>query len=526
MPKKSSKPQNKAIDKTHERALKTVARGAGIAFVGLVLGKLFAYLTRVFIARNMGPEAYGLISIGIAIISIVTIFSLIGLEQGLIRFIAFYRGKKDLRRVKGSIISSFKIALPISIFFSIILFTLSEQIALFFSKPDLIPIIQIFSLVLPFSVIMTLSHSSLIGFKMIKQKVYTVEIGKNLSTLLVVLTLFYLGFNLLGAVLAFGFGFVLSSLTGLYYLKNKILSRFKKIKPIFVGKEIISFSYPLLIAAVLLLIMSWTDVLFLGYFDTSANVGIYSAALNTCILLTFVLESFGFIFMPLISELHSQSKKEEIRKIYKSSTRWMFSIVFPIFLLFIFFPDKILNILFGENFISGSQSLMVLAFGSLIVVSVGVTGRTITAIGKTKINFYLTSMGATLNIILNLILIPIYGIVGAAVATTSSLVLWNLLSLIYLHRKMKIQPYDKNYLKPFFSSLISMGIIYFVLKNLPKPISLSILMISFIVFMFSYSFVLLIIKGFSKEDVIILKAIERKTGLKIEWLRNLIKNFI
>lgn len=526
MTKKPSKPQNKAIDKTHERALKTVAKGAGIAFIGLLFGKFFAYLTRVFIARIMGPEVYGLISMGIAIISVFATLALLGFNPGLTRFIAFYRGKKNLEKVKGSIFSAFRISLPISIILAILLFVFSKHIALFFSKPALIPIFQILSFALPFSVIMSLSCSTLVGFKLIKHKVYTVDIGKNLSTLLLVAIFFYLGFNLFGATLGFTLGFFVSSLVGLYYIKTKIFPKIKKIKSVYATKELVSFSWPLLMVAVLGLVMSWTDVLMLGYFDTAVNVGIYSAALNTCVFLGVVSTAFGFIFIPLISELYSQDKKEEIRNIYKTSTRWMFSIIFPTFLIFILFPDNILRILFGEEFVLGSLSLIILSFGVLFSISTGLSIETTIAIGKNKVINYITSIAASSNIILNIILIPIYGMIGAAIAMASAYIIWSFLTLYYLYKKINIQPYDRNYFKPFIASLFSVGMIYFILKIVLKSTDFLMLITCFIIFIPLYSFMFLVMKGLSKEDVLILKSIERKTDLKIKWLRDFIKKFI
>ena len=387
-------PEKKKMNKTHEKALKTMAKGAGIGLVGLFLGKLFAYLTRMFIARTMGPDAYGLLSIGLAIISILITFSLLGLDVGLIRFVAFYKGKGNLRKVKGSIFSSFKITVPLSIFFSILLFLFSEKISVdFFSKPELTPIVQILSLsVLP-SIISSISDSTLTGFRLIKNKVYVTEVGKNLSTLIFVAAFFYLGFSLLGATLGFLLGFITSCVIGLYYIRGKILPNLRS-KSVYMGKEILSFSCPLFLVYALSMVLSWTDVLMLGYFDTSANVGIYSADLNLCMLLTFVYYSFGFIFMPLISEFYSKNKTDEIREFYKLSTRWIFSIVFPIFLLLAVFPDNILEIMFGQEFVPGYLALAILSFGFIVFIASGLGRDTMVVIGKPKIVFYITAVSA------------------------------------------------------------------------------------------------------------------------------------
>ena len=514
------------MTKDHEQALKTVAKGAGIGFIGLIIGKIFAYLIRVFIARTLGPSDFGLISIGLAILSIFTTFSLLGLNQGLTRMISYYKGKNNFKKIKGAIFSSFKIVFSLSIFFSLVLFLIADKISIiFFSEPKLINIIKIFSFALPFSVLMNLSSSSFLGFKMVKYKVYIKDIFKNISTFLLIIIFFYFSFNLLRLSLAFLLGYIISAFVGLYYLKTKIYPHLKKISKTPVWKELIGFSYTLFLSGTVALVMGYTDVLMLGYFDTISNVGIYNAALNTCILITFVLTSFAFIFLPLITELFSKNKKKQIRKIYTTSTRWIFSIVFPIFLIFILFPDNILRILFGPDFVSGSLALVILSFGFLTHVSVGLSIETITAIGKPKINLYLNSLAAVSNFFLNLILIPIYGMVGAAIAMTSGLMLKSIFSLLYLNKKIGVQPYTRDYLKPFFSAILSSLIFYIIIKNF-LSINFFTLIIGFVFFLFLYSYFLLISKGLTRDDIIILKSIENKTGLKIKWLRNIIKKFI
>lgn len=521
---KESKPSKKTKEKLeHERAVKTVAKGAGIAFVGLFLGKLFAYLTRIFIARNLGPEAYGLISMGIAIISILGTIALLGFGEGLTRFIAFYCGKKKLGKVKSGITSAFKMSIPISILFGSLIFIFSEQISIFFSEPHLVLILQILSFSLPFYVIMSVSKSISLGFKMVKESIYTVDIGKNFSTFLLVVTLFFLGFEVFGSAMGFTLGFFVSSLIGVFYLIKKITPKLKDKNKIPSGKELFNFSLPLLFTLTLLLIMQWTDVLMLGYFDAAVNVGIYSAALNTCILLNFIKNAFGFIIPPTISELYSRKKIKEIGKIYKISTRWIFSIVFPIFLLFILFPDNILIIFFGKEFVSGSVPFMILSLGYLIVAIFGITYYIITAMGRTKINFYLTSMAAASNLILNLILIPAYGMLGASVAMTFSLFMRFLLSLVFVYSKTGKQPIDMNYLRPLFSSILSVFILYFLIKNIFGTKNIFVLIGSFILYLLLYGFLLVFTKSIKKEDMLIIRSIENKHGLNMRRLKKLLK---
>ncbi len=514
---------NQNRDREHERAVKTVAKGAGIAFLGLILGKFLDFSTRVFVARSMGPEIYGLIALGIAVISIIGRVTSFGFGMGVNRFISFYTGKKNLKKVKGAIFYSFRISLPVTLLFSFLLFLFSHEISvIFFSNPEMSTVLRIFSIALPLSVAIRISRSILLGFKMVKEKIISREISKSASTLIFVIIFFYLGFGFFGTVFSYFLGFLVSFIMGIFFIKTKILPQLKKIRYANVTKEILFFSFPLFMTSTIALIMSWTDVIMLGYFDTVYNVGIYESSLNLCILMTFVLDSFAFIILPVISELFSKNKIEEIRNIYKISTRWIFSAVFPVFLLLILFPGKILTTLFGSEFASGSTTLIILSLGYLVYITVGLTSQTITAIGKPKINFYYSFFAAISNILLNIILIPVYGMVGAAIAMTSSLLIQNILSINYLKKELQIKPYNKTYIKPIISAIFLGILFYFILK----PFDGIFFILGLLTFSFFYLFIMLFIfKGLEKEDILIIKSIERRSGLKMTLIKRILKRF-
>ncbi|MCD6368052.1 MAG: flippase, partial [Candidatus Aenigmarchaeota archaeon] len=378
------------ITKEQEQALKTVAKGAGIAFIGLLIGRFFGYLTRVVIARSIGPSSYGILSLGLGIINIFAIFSLLGLSGGLDRTIAFYLGRKKLEKVKGAIISSFKISLPISIFFSLLLIYFSYNISVAFSKPLLNQVLKILSLSIPFFTTLLLSQSIFLGHKLVKYKVYTRDIGRNLTTLLLsIILIYFFGLGILGASLSFLLGFVFSGILSIIIINKKIFPKLKGVSPQDLEKELLTFSIPLFFSGLVLLVLQWTDVLMLGYFRTSSEIGIYKAALDTGVLLTIFLSSFNFIFLPIISEFFSHNKLADIRKLYSTITRWMVSLTFPLFIIFALFPDNILKLLFGPSFVGGSNVLLIISLAYFLAVLMGPTDQTILSIGKTRVIFYL-----------------------------------------------------------------------------------------------------------------------------------------
>ena len=157
-------------------SLKKITKGAGIIFVGMIISKLLGYVYRILIAR-VGTETYGLFSIGIALFSLLTTISLVGLNRGVLRYISFYRAKEDLGKVKELISFSLKITSLFSLIVSIIFFVFSDKIAiLFFHNSDLSIIFKILAVFIPFSVFREVIFSIIESFQKIKYEIYSKNI--------------------------------------------------------------------------------------------------------------------------------------------------------------------------------------------------------------------------------------------------------------------------------------------------------------------------------------------------------------
>ncbi|MCD6477685.1 MAG: oligosaccharide flippase family protein, partial [Candidatus Aenigmarchaeota archaeon] len=138
------------ISKYTERSLRTVAKGAGLFFVALLISRALGYLTRMVIARYYGPSGYGLVYFGASVIGLFGVVCTFGLPFALERFIPEYRVKKQWAKIKGAITGSLKVVLFLSIIFGALIFVFAPQISiLFFNNYSLTNILRIFSFSLP-----------------------------------------------------------------------------------------------------------------------------------------------------------------------------------------------------------------------------------------------------------------------------------------------------------------------------------------------------------------------------------------
>jgi O-antigen/teichoic acid export membrane protein len=154
----------------------------------------------------------------------------------------------------------------------------------------------------------------------------------------------------------------------------------------------------------------------------------------------------------------------------------------------------------------------------------GPNGATLTAMGKTKFLMWATFIAACINVGLNVVLIPLYGATGAALATIIAILSVNIIRSIKLYSISKIHSLEKNILKPIFLSSTLIFIIYFLTEKF-LTITFWMLPLIFIFFILIYGVSLLLTKSFDQEDIDVLLNIEKKTGLNFIKVKRLIKRF-
>ena len=508
-------------------SLRKIAKGAGFVFMGALIGRAFGYGSRIVIARFLGVSDYGLISLGFAALTMAAALAAIGLPAGITRYVSFYKGKEDKGRIKGTIISAIKMNLPVSVTFALILFFSADWISIhIFHDANLTPVLRIFVIAVPFLVLAQNLLSATVGFQDVRYQVYTQQIFQEVFKLAGIVTLVALGFGVIGAAYGWTIAIVLMPFLSFYFLQKKVFPIFySKIKAIPTERELFSFSWPLIFVGMAGIVMGFMDTLMLGYFCTSYEVGIYNAALPTAMLIKMPTVIFASIFMPVVTELYSRGKYSDLKNTYSAVTKWILSLAFPAFLLMALFSDDVIKILFGAEYVIGAEALTILAFGFLIATVFARTSDIIGMFGRTKITMSCYLMSSAVNICLNLYLIPIFGVNGAAMATTSSLIFLFALYFIFSYRISKMQPFNPNHLKPIFSAIIAVLIVYVITKYL-IGVSFFVLVVMLFVFFALYFFLLLLMKSFEEEDLMIMRAIDQRLGTKSDWAREIIKRFL
>ena len=512
-----------------DNTLKKVASGTSIVFIGLLIGMLFNFLFQVLIARNWTETEFGIFSISFSVLSIATVISTLGFQQGLTVNIAFRRGKKDYAKIRNFISSSIFIGLLVSIIVGVFVFFLSELIAVeIFRETALIRPLKIISIGIPFFSLFQILISIYRGFDQVKQIVLYKDIISNGFIFIFILSIVIFEKSFLyvyyGLVASFAITVIIVSYRSIKKLKSiNFLKMNSVISP--AAKELVFFSLPLLGTAMLNLLITWTDILMLGIIKTPAEAGLYKVAYLIAGFISFPLSALLTIHVPVFSGLFARKKFEEMKKNFLIITKWVCSFSLPLFIFIFLFPEDALRLLFGAEYAFASTALRILSFGYIFSCFVGPCGATIMSMGRPKFIMLTTFATAVTNIILNIILIPDYGFIGAAYASTISLVTMNIIKILKLYKISGIKPIGKNIIKPtlIFISITTI-LYYYFFKSLDFTFPIFVLL--FFVFNFIYFVGFILTKSLEFEDLNLIKIFERKKGGFITKIRYFLSKFI
>ena len=516
------------------QSLQKIAKGTGIIFIGTIIGMLLGFVSRVIIVRNITQSEYGIYSLALVLTTIFVTISTLGLQEGSTRYIAYFRGKKEERKIRGVISSSLKIALIASIIFSLILFLSSDIISdNIFHSSELSTPLKIFSAAIPFTVLIGIFTSLFRGFGRVEPNVYFQNILRSVIFILFLVGAILLGVSFLGVLYAYLASIVLTCIAfAIYTIKKLPLPAFSVKKDAdaatsinSIGKELLRFSLPLLLTAMFFMLMTQIDTLMLGYFKTSDIVGLYNGAFPIAQLIFLPLSSMLFIFIPIASQLYSKGLIDELRRNYTVLTKWIWSATMPALLILLLFPETVLNLFWGARYIPASTALQILAVGFSINNFVGPNGNTMVVIGKTRFLMWAGLVCVITNVILNIVLIPPLGIVGASVASLTSIVLLNIFISVKLYLLVKFHPLSRNLLKPSVTSIGLIFFIYILARNF-LDVTFWMLPIFFVLFLGLYGLLILLTKSFDNEDIMMLLAIEEKLGLNLTPIKRILKRFV
>lgn len=497
--------QTVAIDKVKQpisfhNNVGTVLRGGSITVVGKIFNNLIRLALAILLARILGTVELGYYSLALSTLNIAMGVALFGLDAAVIRFVAVMQSRDDAQKTWESIQIGTGLSLIFSTLVGIFLYIFSFYLAInVFNDIQLVPYLQLTSIFIPMLVVNDQLSNVLKGFKKFDLSVFAQYIFQPIARLIITGIIFFIGLNAKTAIIAYCLAMISSTGLLIFYL-NRDFSLKGKIKVSrSLLKETLVFSIPVWLSSLLSRFKNNIQILFIGSWDTIAGVGIFSVASQITFISGEISSAINVTSKPIIAELADQGDITQMERIYQLSNKWILIIQIPIFLVMVLFPKTLLQI-FGNEFSVGSFPLVILAFGSLFKVGTGMGGIIIDMAGYTKIKLVNSILQVTTLILLNYLLIPRWGLVGAAVAAVVGESFVNILRLVEVFFIYKIIPFNRSFYKPFLATIGAVGTFFLVLLVNAHGDNFLLAGVNIAIVVLVY-FGIIFLLGFSREEI-------------------------
>lgn len=402
----------------------------GITFLFRMVAMALAFISMSFITNFYGESVFGSYTIVLTILQITVMVFALGIPNA---FIVFATQFNCDQKAKGLLIKTVKITLVSSLIPMLIFFVGSEFVLeTIFKKISLLPYFIIMSLSIPFLIIHEIICYYFISIKKFTIYGLFIFIIPNVIFISLLLIFKYLEVASYYTFLAYTGSILLTVILGIILIFRKK----KKISyPNISTKQIIKTSFPMMMSGIFLLLLNWTDILMLGMIETESQIGIYNTAFKVGYLALFFVVSMNVVIMPKVSELFHQKNFIDMKKTINRATQIVIVLTLPLVFMMIFFSEFILG-LFGSGFIAGKNTLILISLGALFNAMTGNVDQILNMTNNQKLVRNIFFIGFILNVILNLFLIPKYGIEGAALSSLITNIVVNTIFVIIIKKKL------------------------------------------------------------------------------------------
>ncbi|KAF5437636.1 Membrane protein involved in the export of O-antigen and teichoic acid, partial [Candidatus Methanophagaceae archaeon] len=405
-------------------------------FAGSTVVLILHFFQKPLLARYLGPDGLGLFSMALMIIGIIELIVIFGIDSALIKFVAEYTGTEHKHKRYSLVSSAFITMMIMGMITSLALFASANTFACIFNMPSLSLLLKIYACIFPFSLTYAITISYFNGLR--KMRYYAlIRVLQAFLTLSFILAFLMSGFGVKGAVLGTMFAIIITTCVAIVIVKKIVHFTIRDYKKNM--KMLASFGSRLFGANMIGEIYTSIDTIMIGYFLTSTDVGYYAVAISLSRFFWLVPRAMRTVAYPAISEYWAKDNHQAINRLVDKSLKYSACILIFAGMFVTFFAKDIVDFMFTSEFSPAVLPLTILIIGTVIYGIIGSIGGIFASVGKVSLTLIISAIHAVVSVLLNIALIPIYGIVGAATATAASYVLTVGIILYYLRTALSIK---------------------------------------------------------------------------------------
>jgi O-antigen/teichoic acid export membrane protein len=472
-----------------------IAKNTAALFAAQAVTAVLGLVLSILIARTLGAAEFGKYSFSIVFTGLFAIFIELGYNTLLVREVA--RDISLAGKYFGNITG-------IRLTLSVIIFTAMAIIINIMHYPgDIKILVYLFGIQHIFSSFADIARVTFRAFQKMEYEMITLMV-KEVVRVSLGITILLLGYGLMELALFFVFSGALDLLFSFFICGRKFVKPQIEVDPKF-WKQTIKTALPLSAMTVFTLIYVKIDIVMLSMMKGDAVVGWYAAAYGLVLALKPFAQWFRQALLPLTSKFFVSSKSS-LRLAYEKSFKYLLIVGLPMAVAITLLADRFILLFYGQAFENSIIALQILAWDVFLIYTYGPLGTTLVAIDKQNQLAAATGVSAFINIILNLILIPHFSYVGAAVATIITETALFGMYFYFVSKYLYRLPLHRMIVSPVISC-VAMALFI----HLCNEINLAALIVAAAMI---YFMVLYLTKGLSPEDIVLLKQVIKVPNLK------------
>lgn len=485
------------------------ARSGGLNFVGAAFNQTLRFGITFLLARALGPEGTGLFYQAYAFLPLLIQVGAGGLKLTLTRYVAVHRADGDQGAVRGVIRLGLVMASLGATSIGVALFLASPWLAsTAFHDLRLTPLLQLVAVALPATVFTDCALSATQGYKTMRPYALINLFFEPSFRILLTAAFLVAGYGLGGVMVALVATNLVAAILSAVSLR-RLMGR-PTGPPTYGGRrELYSFTTVAWLTSLTSSGLIWAGTIMLGLYALPAEVGVYQVAARLVLLGTIFIQPVTISFAPRVADLYRRGRTESLRDTYVLITGWIFRLALPSFIVLMVFAKELLAV-FGPKFQEGATVTVLLALGQFINSATGPCGYILQMSGRHRLQLIDNLAALASNIALNLWLIPLYGIVGAAASWAVVIAGFNIVRVIQVWVFLGMLPIDRAMMKGLMAGGIAIAVAALVSVQLEGPLALIVGAGSVGLAYFST----IVILGIGADDRLVLDMILRRMGLR------------
>jgi O-antigen/teichoic acid export membrane protein len=430
-------------------------RGSSLLLVGRAVAMAVNFLVQVLTVRYLTKTDYGAFAYALAIVDLGQMVATFGLDRTITRFLPIDDEQGRYDRLFGTLVFTLGTILSLGLAVVLLVIGLQALVPGGLVGDDngamLLLILILLAPIQAFDGVLTGVLSVFASPRSIFLRRFVVAPGLKVA----VIALLILG---QAGVEFLAWGYVVAGLIGLL-VYGVLLGRLFRVRGLWARfrwgtldipvRELLLFTIPLLTTDLVYIVMNTSDAILLGWFRGAEDVAAFRVVIPAAGLNQLVFSSFTLLFVPAAARLYARNDREGVRDIYWQTAIWMAVFTFPLFALTFSLAGDVTTTLYGDRYAGSALFLAMLSFAYYFNTALGFNGLTLRVFGAMRSIVLINVAAAVLNLALNLVLIPLYGPLGAAIGTTTSLIVHNVLKQIGLNRVTGISLFDARYLRVY-----------------------------------------------------------------------------